>query len=98
MTELIKKLEAEAKQIPTTFRVKLTGDGTQMHIEEGSSSRSASGNHGLSIVKVSDTYDDLARGLGDIRSEARDLEVLAIDGVVYRNVFSWRGLKILGNG
>ena len=111
LTELIKKLEAEAKPIPTTLRVKLTGDGTQIArgltvvniaftiLEEGSSSRSASGNHSLSIMKVSETYDDLARGLEDICSEARDLEVLAINGVVYRIVFflggDWKFLAMV---
>lgn len=63
LTELIRKFEADAKPVPTTFRVKLTGDGTQIArgltvvniaftiLEEGSWSRSASGNHSLSIMK-----------------------------------------------
>ena len=111
LTELIKKFEAETKPVPTTFRVKLTGDGTQIArgltvvniaftiLEEGSCSHSASGNHSLSIMKISETYDNLAHGLEDICSEARDLEVLTLGGVTYTIVFflggDWKFLAMV---
>ena len=30
LTELIKKIEDRNEEVPTTFRIKLTGDGTQI--------------------------------------------------------------------
>ena len=52
-------------------------------LEEGACSQSASGNHSISIMKISESYDDLAHGLEDICNEARQLEVLEICGVAY---------------
>lgn len=52
-------------------------------IEEGQLACSAKGNHTLAILKVSENYNDLAAGLKDIIEEAKDLEVVTIEGKVH---------------
>lgn len=95
ITQFAKQYNALNKQVPNTIRVKLTGDGTQIArglnvvnfaftiCEEGQLSCSAKGNHTVAILKVSENYDDLAAGLKDIIEEAKDLEVVTIEGKVH---------------
>ena len=87
---LTKLVEQSNLPISSVIRVKLTGDGTQIArgltvvniaftiLEEGQRACSASGNHSIAILKVSDSYDELAAALEDICAEAKYLEVLTI--------------------
>jgi len=56
-------------------------------IEEGARARSVAGNHTIAIMKVSETYDELVKGLQDICQEVKDLEVVTIDQRVYKITF-----------
>ena len=70
----------------TCFRVKLTGDGTQIGrgftvvnfaftvLEEGEKAYSSAGNHIIGIFKVSEDYNALYEALQDIIIEANDLK------------------------
>ncbi len=83
----MKEYRAAHKQFPSTIKVKLTGDGTRIArglsvvniaftiLEEGQ--QACSGNHTL---KVSENYDDLADALEDILEEAKDLEIISVNG------------------
>ena len=42
------------------------------------------GNYTVAILRTSEEYDELALGLEDICNEAKDIEVLTIEGIVYR--------------
>ena len=95
--------------VPSTIRIKLTGDGTQIArnlsvvnvsftmLEEGQHKAcSAFGNHSLAILRVSEKYEELKDGLEDIIAEAKDLEVLTIRDKVYTIQFFLGGdLKFL---
>lgn len=95
LTHLIEKAAKDGKDVPNTIRVKLTGDGTKIArgfsvvniaftmLEEGSRAHSAMGNHVLAILKVSEDYEELLAGLQDICEEAKDLDVVTINGKVY---------------
>ena len=95
LTHLVEKRLADGIEIPDTFRIKLTGDGTQIArglsvvniaftiLEEGQLACSSSGNHTIAILKVNEDYDELAAGLEDVIKEAEDLEVLAINERVF---------------
>ena len=79
-----------SKKIPTNINVKLIGDGTEIArglnvvnisftlLEEGQRTSSVLGNHSIAILKVSEQYDELVKGLENIREEARYLEVLKV--------------------
>ena len=43
-----------------------------------------SGNYTVAILKATESYDELTLGLKDILDEAKDLEVLTIEGNVYK--------------
>ena len=45
------------------------------------------GNYTIAILKITESYDELALGLQDIYEEAKDLEVLTIEGNVYKILF-----------
>jgi len=60
-------------------------------LEEGQRACSASGNHTIAILKVSEDYDVLAAGLEHIIKEATDLEVLTINERVFKILFFLRG-------
>lgn len=99
LTQFVQKANKEGMAIPTTIRIKLTGDGTRIArglnivnfaftiIEEGSKAYSVLGNYSVAILKITESYDELALGLQDICEEAKDLEVLTIEGSVYRILF-----------
>ena len=53
--------------------------------------KEAKGNHTLAILKVSESYDNLAAALHDIIEEAKDLEILTVDSKVYQCNISWEG-------
>lgn len=48
-------------------------------LEEGQQATSVSGNHSIAILRVSESYDNLAAGLEDIIREAEDLEVITVE-------------------
>ena len=99
LTQFVRKGNKEGMAIPTTIRIKLTGDGTRIArglnivnvaftiLEEGSNAFSVFGNYTIAILKATETYDELALGLQDICEEAKDLEVLTIEGNVYKIIF-----------
>jgi len=78
--------------VPTSFKIKLTGEGTRIArgynivnfaftiVNEGEKAYSVLGNYTL---KTSEHYDELTLGLADICAEAGDIEILTIDGNVY---------------
>ena len=96
IAELSKLCSKSQKPIPSTIRVKLKGDGTQIArglsvvnfaftiLEEGGQECSVKGNHTITILKVSEDYNDLAAGLKDIIEEAKDLEVITVEDRVYK--------------
>ena len=105
---LICKNTEEGIDTPNTIRIKLTGDGTQIGrelkvinfaftiLDEGERAQSVAGNYSVAIMKTGESYDDLAKGLEDICTEAKDLEVLTIGEKVYRIQFFLGGdLKFL---
>lgn len=108
LNQLIDKA-SEQEDVPSTLRVKLTGDGTQIArglsvvninftlLEEGQSRAcSAFGNHSIAILRVSENYEELKAGLEDIIKEAEDLEVVTMRGKVYSIQFFLGGdLKFL---
>ena len=95
VTKLERQYREANKELPTTIRVKLTGDGTQIArgftvvnfaftiLEEDELVCSAKGNHSIGIFKVSENYDDLAAALKDFIEEAKDFEVVTVQGKVH---------------
>jgi len=82
----------EPENMPSCFRIKLTGDGMQIGrgysviniaftiSEEGTKACSAQGNHSIGIFKVSESdYDALNEALQDIINEAKDLKTITIN-------------------
>ena len=45
------------------------------------------GNYSVAILEVSENYDELQAGLEDICTAAKDIEVVTIEGQVYRIQF-----------
>ena len=99
LTQLIEKAP-NPSDVPSTIRIKLTGDGTQIArglsvvnigftvLEEGQNRVcSAYGNHSIAILKVSEKYEELVAGLEDICTEAKDLEVVTVRDKVYKIQF-----------
>ena len=98
---LIRKNTEQGIDTPNTIKIKLTGDGTQIGrelkvtniaftiIEEGEKAQFVAGNYSLAILQTSESYDDLAKDLQDILTEAKDLELLTVGGKVYKIQFSW---------
>ena len=56
-------------------------------INEGSRAQSVYGNYSVAILKVSKNYEELQAGLEDICSAAKDIEVVTMEGQVYRIQF-----------
>ena len=87
LTRYVQKATKEGVFVPTTIRIKITGDGTRIArglniinfaftiLEEGSKAYSILGNYTVAILKVSESYDELALGMQDICEKAKDLEV-----------------------
>ena len=105
---LVKQNEREGKSTPSTIRIKLTGDGTQIGrglnvvniaftiIDEGEKVYSVLGNYSLAILKIGEKYEELAAGLQDIIAEAENCEVVNVDDKVYNIEFYLGGdLKFL---
>jgi len=95
------------KPTPSTIRVKLTGDGTQIGrglnvvniaftvIDEGERANSVLGNS-VAILKIEEKYEQLAAGLQDIINDAKNCNAIQIDGKVYNIEFYLGGdLKFL---
>ena len=91
---VVKQASKDGKNFPDNVRVKLTGDGTRIArglnvvnfaftILEDSRARSASGNHVFAILKITESYDEILAGLQDVCDEAKDIEVISIDGKVF---------------
>ena len=57
------------------------------------------GNYAVAILKITESYDELALGLQDIYEKAKDLEVLTIEGNIYKILFflggDWKFLAIV---
>ena len=93
ITNIINNTQGE--NVPSCFRVKLTGDGTQIGrgfnvvnfaftiLEEGEKARSSAGNHCIGIFKVCEDYSALYEALQDIIIEASDLKYITINGNKY---------------
>lgn len=77
------------------FRVKLTGDGTQIArgltivnfaftvLEEADQVCSVLGNHHVAIFKMGENYDNLAAALEDICKEAKQMKTITINDKSY---------------
>ena len=88
-------VENATDKVHSCFRVKLTGDGTQIDrgltvvnvaftiLEEGNKARSASGNHSIGIFKVSEDYHALISAMQDIITEAKSLKNVTINNTTY---------------
>jgi len=97
----------EGMCVPTTFKIKLMGDVTRIArgyniinvaftiLNEGKKAYSILGNYTIAILKTSEHYGELSLGLADICAEAKDIEVLAIDGNVYNILFLGGDMKFL---
>ena len=89
----------EGFNIPDTIRIKLTANGTRIGrafnvvnitftiLDEGRKAQSVLGNYSIVILKIEEPYNELALGLQDICSEAKDLEVVTIKDKVYNIKF-----------
>ena len=98
LTYLVQKAAKDGNDIPNTIQIKLTGDGTRIArgfsvvnitftiLEEGAIAHSATGSHVVAIFKFSESYEELLAGLEDICEEAKDLNVITINGKVYNIV------------
>jgi len=108
LTYFIHRNNDDTINTPDIIRIKMTGDGTNTGralkvinfafriIDEGDKAQSVNGNYSVAILKIDESYEDLAKGLEDICSEAKDLEVLTVDGKVYKIQFFLGGdLKFL---
>ena len=111
LTELIKQYQQLGKQLPSTVKVKLMGDGTQIArgfsvvnfaftiLEDGQQPCSASGNYTVAILKVSENYDELASALQDIIQEAKDFEIVTVDGKTFKIEYylggDWKFLAVV---
>lgn len=108
LTVLVNKNIKEGIDTPSTIRIKLTGDGTQIGrglnvvniaftiIDEGKKARSVFGNYSVAILKITEKYNELAAGLKDICTEAKDLKEITINDKVYKITFFLGGdLKFL---
>ena len=93
VSQLANQYKAADKVLPGTIRIKLTGDGTQIArgftvvnfaftLLDDDDVCSAKGNHTIAILKVSERYE-LATALKDVIEEAKDLNIMSIDGDVY---------------
>ena len=90
LTNIAKNAIESDKPLPSTIRIKLTGDGTQIGrglsivnfaftiLEEEETAMSVRGNHCIAILKVSESYDELYNGLKNIIDEARDLDCITV--------------------
>lgn len=86
LTQFIKQASEQGICIPETFRIKITGDGTQIArglnivniaftiLEEKHKACSVFGNYSLAILKIPEDYEGLASRLQDICEEA-DLQI-----------------------
>ena len=90
--------------------VKLSGDGTCIGkrlsvinftftiLDEGSAAYSAEGNHPLVISKDTESYDSLAKSLGDIRTEVESLKSIEIGEQDYEILYylggDWKFLAL----
>ena len=98
MTLCLKNIVDNTKpeDVPSCFRIKLTGDGTQIGrgysvvniaftiLEEGTKACSAQGNHSIAIFKVSESnYDALCEAMQDIITEAKEQTNITINGNTY---------------
>ena len=103
LTRFVQKANKEGTPIPTTIKIKLTGNGTRIArglnivnfaftiLDEQNKARSVSGNYTVAILKATETYDEPALGFKDILDEAKDLEVLTIEGNVFKMLLFLRG-------
>ena len=99
LTTFVRIANQEGILVPSTLRIKLTGDGTRIArcynivniaftiLDEGNKAYSVLGNYTVAILRTSEEYDKLVLGLEDICNEAKDIEMLTIEGTVYRILF-----------
>ena len=99
LTCFVKQASEKGISIPETFRIKITGNGTQIArglnivniaftiLEEKHKACSAFGNYSLAILKIAEDYKELSSGLQDICEEAADLQIVTIQDKVYNIKF-----------
>ena len=92
LTHFVKQTSEQGISIPETFRIKITGDGTQIArglnivnvaftiLKEKHKACSA-------ILKIAEDYEKLGSGLQDICEEAADLQIVTIQDKVYNIKF-----------
>jgi len=104
----VEQNERKGTTTPSTIRIKLKGDGTQIGrglnvvniaftiIDEGEKAFSVQGNYSIAIMKIGEKYEELAAGLEDIITEAKTCEVISIGDKVFNIEFYLGGdLKFL---
>ena len=65
-------------------------------INKGNKAQSAFGNYSVANLKTGESYSELANGLKDLIEEAKDLQVIKIEDVIYSIKFYLGGdLKFL---
>ena len=65
-------------------------------INEGKKAQSVFGNYSIAILKIGESYEELAAGLEDIIKKVEDLEIIKIGDTVYSIEFYLGGdLKFL---
>ena len=91
----LKALIVKSIPVPTTLKVKLTGDGTfigkHIHVvniaftllNEGDHAMAADGNHTVAVLKVKEDYKNLKEELQDIINEVEHLKFVDFNGIKY---------------
>ena len=99
LTVFIQRASKDGVTLPDTIKIKLTGDGTRIArglnivniaftiVEEKNKACSVFGNYTVAIMKISESYEQLASGLQDIIEEARDIQVLKINEQIFKIIF-----------
>lgn len=79
-----------------TLQVKLAGDGTRVGrklnlinftftlLNEGSSAKSAAGNHTLAVINARESYEDMKLALRDLRAEVNELKSIIVNEDTYQ--------------
>ena len=99
----VKQASEQGISIPETFRIKITGDKTQIarglnivNIVFKKNIKHVP--HLVIILKIAEEYKELSSGLQDICEEAADLQIVTIQDKVYNIKFSpGRRLEMFSN-
>lgn len=66
-------------------------------LDEGALAHSHEGNHVLTIIKESESYES-QHTTSDIRSEVQSLSSIEVEGEKYTHILPWWGLEVFGFG